>query len=942
MRSRTIRSLSVAGAAALLAAVAPMLGALPMVSAAEPDDSVPARAERQIEALAVAKASRTPVEQKIDSPLLTASQLSRGQALPSGVRVKAPVPVDRAGRVEVEIRGRVTPAVRQRVAALGGLVRYESAADRVMRADVPVVALTRLAALRQVDRVVSLASTPVTATVQDPRVRTGPLSKEQLGAALAAARESRAAGQVASATGSVVSEGDSTHGADVARTQRRLSGVGVTVGVLSDGVDSLPVSIDSGDLPADVEVLPEAAGSGDEGTAMLEIVHDLAPRARLAFATGLDGEQSFADNIRALRAAGADIIVDDVLYYSESPFQDGPIATAAPEVSRDGALYFSSAGNEGNADDGTSGNYEGDFRGADETAFKFAGEAHDFDPGPDVQASDPTTAASAGVPTILQWANPYGAAVDDYDLYAVDREGNVAAFSNDVQDGDDDPFEGFILPETGGPTRLVVMKYRGAGRYFQLTAFRGRFADDGAVKAYATPGVTRGHSTVPAAVSVAAVPAATPLPFDLEEGDPLNPAGPFPGRFDDEQLSERFTADGPRRVFFTAGGRALTPGNLSSTGGRVRARPTLSAADGVSTSLEGFSPFFGTSAAAPHAAAMAALALSGRPGLRPAALRAAMTGTAIDIEQPGRDRDTGRGIIDAPALLADVGATGQPYLSAGDLVVTASSDGDNFLEPGEGGSVSLPVTSVGDVAAPGVSVTLDSSTPGVTVSPVHQEYGDIAVGASAGRTFQVTIPRSTRLGTQVVLRVTMRFRGRGSPQVSQVGVEVGEPAATAVRSAYSGPPVAVPDADPEGASVTLPVSGVGAVSDVTFSIDGTTCTADEGSDTVGLDHSYVSDLTGTLTGPDGTTITLFDRVGSQGVNFCQVEITDAADRPIQFARDVDQPFTGSWRPAVALDAFSGRTGDGPWRFTAVDNALDDTGMIRAVSVQVRGFAAPPP
>ena len=166
--------------------------------------------------------------------------------------------------------------------------------------------------------------------------------------------------------------------------------------MLSDGVDSLAASIASGDLPPDTEVLPGQAGSGDEGTAMLEIVHDLAPNAQLAFATAFTSAESFADNIRALRAAGADIIVDDVLYFAESPFQDGPIAQAVIDVTDDGALYFSSAGNEQNVDDGTAGNYEGDFVSSGLTIGKFAGVAHDFDPGAGVQALNPTSDDSAG------------------------------------------------------------------------------------------------------------------------------------------------------------------------------------------------------------------------------------------------------------------------------------------------------------------------------------------------------------------------------------------------------------------------------------------------------------------------------------------------------------------------------------------------------------------
>ena len=104
---------------------------------------------------------------------------------------------------------------------------------------------------------------------------------------------------------------------------------------------------------------------------MLEIVHDLAPGAQLFFATAFGSINGFAQNIRNLRAAGCDIIIDDVFYFVETPFEDGqPAATntnggaviqAVNDVTAAGAMYFSSAGNSGNLNDGTSGTWEGDF-----------------------------------------------------------------------------------------------------------------------------------------------------------------------------------------------------------------------------------------------------------------------------------------------------------------------------------------------------------------------------------------------------------------------------------------------------------------------------------------------------------------------------------------------------------------------------------------------------
>ena len=131
---------------------------------------------------------------------------------------------------------------------------------------------------------------------------------------------------------------------------------------------------------------------------MLQIMHDLAPGAELGFATAFISAASFADNIRKLRFdAGCDVIVDDVIYFTEAAFQDGPIAQAVNAVTADGALFFSSAGNQGNTLDGTSGHYEGDFRGSGQRVGKIVGEAHDFDPGPGVQVFNPLSAASIGV-----------------------------------------------------------------------------------------------------------------------------------------------------------------------------------------------------------------------------------------------------------------------------------------------------------------------------------------------------------------------------------------------------------------------------------------------------------------------------------------------------------------------------------------------------------------
>jgi hypothetical protein len=107
-------------------------------------------------------------------------------------------------------------------------------------------------------------------------------------------------------------------------------------------------------------------------------------------------------------------------------------------------------------------------------------------------------------------------------------------------------------------------------------------------------------------------------------------------------------------MFYFPDGTPITPGNLlfATNGGRLLVKPDIAAADGVSCRTPFFfRPFFGTSAAAPHAAAIAALLKSARPSADGAQIFHAMTSTALDIRAPGVDRDSGYGIVMAPAAV---------------------------------------------------------------------------------------------------------------------------------------------------------------------------------------------------------------------------------------------------------------------------------------------------
>jgi hypothetical protein len=624
----------------------------------------------QIEVLMKEKESRTGAQRKMDSRLIYALKTRRGEMIAQGIRtLETDVQYSAQGKVTLDLKARVSDALLNQIKAYGAEVVSYAPEYNSVRIRVGIDQIEAIAALpgmiyvqpkqeamtMRVDKAAKASPQPA---VSHDRARGVAGRAAKVRNLVSAALLNRKLVNAGMAVGSRNTEGDVTHRAFPARGAFNIDGTGVKIGVLSDGVANLTMSQALGDL-GPVTVLPGQGGSGDEGTAMLEIIHDVAPGAQLFFATAFGGVASFAQNIRNLRAAGCDIIVDDVFYFVETPFQDGQapgvvsntnggvVIQAVNDVTASGALYFSSAGNSGNLNDGTSGVWEGNFMdGGPSDSSLSVGSLQNFGG----QNFDVLTASSFVIN--LYWSDPLGGSSNDYDLFLLSADGTtVIARSTNIQNGTGDPYEQISRNQDGGElpfpagSRIVIVKKTGAaGRFLHLNTNRGRLS-------IATAGQTHGHAAAANAFGCAATPAATAI------GGGLNPTGPFPNPFNSSNVVERFSSDGPRRIFFQADGTPITPGDVSATGGLVRQKPDITAADGVSvTGVGGFpSRFFGTSAAAPHAAAIAGLLKSANLSFTPAQIRAALTGSAIDIEAPGVDRDSGAGIIDVIAALQAIG-----------------------------------------------------------------------------------------------------------------------------------------------------------------------------------------------------------------------------------------------------------------------------------------------
>src|SRR6202171_585876 len=373
---------------------------LASVTALAQGQSIPAEGLAQIQAYSAEKQNPTPAEAKLSSQLLHAMRTLAGQpAVPglsgptAGVQQFIADRVAADNTVQVTIQGDVNPSLLAAIAHAGGTQIDPYPQFGRVTARLPI---SSLLAVSTRDDVRSIR--PLDRAHTNRYVPTHDERRTILAAAIAQGIPN---GPIAN---SGTSQGFHAHGADLAAATG-IDGTGVKICVLSDGVNSLATLQGAGELPA-VDVVSGQAGSGDEGTAMLQIVHDMAPNAALGFATAFTSDRSVAANIVTLRNSphNCDIIVDDVTYFEEGAFQDGVIAQSVNTVTAAGALYFSSAANSGNLTHATlAGTWEGDFvaGGAVGPPIVSTGTLHNFGGG-----SNFDTLKTRGSVILPEWSEP--------------------------------------------------------------------------------------------------------------------------------------------------------------------------------------------------------------------------------------------------------------------------------------------------------------------------------------------------------------------------------------------------------------------------------------------------------------------------------------------------------------------------------------------------------
>jgi len=540
-------------------------------------------------------------------------------------------------------------------------------------------------------------------------------------------------------TGAASSQGDYAQRSDVVRTDNpTLTGAGITVGVLSDSFNcyavyaepgsGVPVSgnegyayngftadyttdVSTGDLPSNVNVLEEAdclnygaptqLPFGDEGRAMLQVVHDVAPGASLVFYTAENSEADFANGIGKLAAAGAKVIADDVGYFDEPFFQDGLVAQAIDAVEAQGVAYFSAAGNDGSLA------YE-NLAPSFSTLSGSGSNAGEYLLNFDTSGATTRTALPLTIPAIppgdfvavvVEWDQPYvtGAAGSPGASSRIDLCITGGTGSDTITDYDGNPVS------CTGPNAIGVDPYQimiisnpanatGNSQQQNLnivvgladgTAAPGRLLvaieDDGLgsqIDSFATHSATlQGH---PGAAGAAAVGAA--FYFTTPR------CGTSPATL------ETFSSEGGAPILFDTSGNRLATAV-------VRQKPDFVGPDGGNDTFLGFTlasagitdssgllntsisecqnnpnypNFFGTSAATPHAASIAALILQANAGVTPTQIYTVLRNSALPMSATTPNFNSGYGFIQADAALALI-VPGAPELTLAATSVAAGS-----------------------------------------------------------------------------------------------------------------------------------------------------------------------------------------------------------------------------------------------------------------------------
>jgi len=407
----------------------------------------------------------------------------------------------------------------------------------------------------------------------------------------------------------IITQGDVIVRSNAIRQAFNATGDGVKVCVISNGAESYAEAQAAGELPETLHIL--SIGNGDEGTAMMEIIYDMAPEAELYFAAYGGNSNNFKGVVSSLARLGCRIIADDVYFFNQPFFEDGDVAQHLEQLLADypDLIYITVAGNFSI------------LHYLDTARFTIPfmnGYLQDLS-GTDLSFVTLEIPANSRAIITMQWSEPFGQAAIDLDLVVTDETGSVIAMSDRIQDGNGDPFEHYVVGNQGLSPLTVHLGvlYLGTEPLTSDSLYLEFFIRDQDPRLVSNPEIFTeknaifGHAAVPEIITVASVSAFSP---------------------------DRITVDSSQ-------GPALIIHPVRE----MRQKPDVSAPTNVDVSGSGNFPlsFPGTSAAVPHVVALVAQLASAFPDATRDEIKQALFEGATNHGAPGWNPVYGFGLVNA-------------------------------------------------------------------------------------------------------------------------------------------------------------------------------------------------------------------------------------------------------------------------------------------------------
>jgi extracellular elastinolytic metalloproteinase len=145
---------------------------------------------------------------------------------------------------------------------------------------------------------------------------------------------------------------------------------------------------------------------------------------------------------------------------------------------------------------------------------------------------------------------------------------------------------------------------------------------------------------------------------------------------------------------------------------------------------------------------------------------------------------------------------------------------------------------------------------------------------------------------------------------------------TFTDSQSTSPALAIPDNTPAGVTSTFTVTNSVVITDLNVDLN--------------ISHTYVGDITVSITSPNGTTVTIVDRPGVPASTFgcfgddILATFDDEAVSPIETECAGTAPtISGSIIPQNSLSVFDGENTSGIWEINVFDSAGGDTGTLNS-------------